>query len=96
MTLDPSWPYAEGTEREGLGRDLASAFCQRMNGSCLVRSVISTGVVAARLSDFIAVCSLLFSSRPVILHVFCAFSSPLHPATEGEGSEREAGSAVVQ
>lgn len=67
-----------------------------MNGSCLVRSVISTGVVAARFSDFIAVCSLLFSSRPVILHVFCAFSSPLHPATEGEGSEREAGSAVVQ
>lgn len=38
--------------------------------TCLVHSVISTGVVPAPFSYFIAVCSLLFSFYPVILDGF--------------------------
>lgn len=57
--------------------------------TCVVHSVISTGVVPARLSYFIAVCSLLFSSRSVILHVFVLSVLLSILPRRGEGGGRQ-------
>lgn len=70
--------------------------------ACVAHSVVSIGVVRARFSYFIAVCSQLFPSRPVILNVYVpsVLLSVLPRRGEGggrgKGSERAARAGVFQ
>lgn len=59
--------------------------------ACVAHSVVSIGVVRARFSYFIAVCSQLFPSRPVILNVYVpsVLLSVLPRRGEGEEGGRE-------
>lgn len=65
---------------------------QRESLACVAQSVvISIGVVHARFSYFIAVCSQLFSSHPVILNVYVPSVLLSILPRHGEGGGREKG-----
>lgn len=103
--FDPFQPCAAGTEGEGVfpGFALWGVGWATARGSlaCVAHSVISIGV-RARFSYFIAVCSQLFPSRPVILNVYVpsVLLSVLPRRREGggrgKGSERAARAGVFQ